>query len=192
MISSAGSVGPQQNFAYKSHSRSSLWSISWLCHQMFYPYVRISAAQARESDNLRHALMLFSLCLSSFLGTQRILGYVRPGRIVAVHQGEEGASGGAFRLRRLCEALWRNWPSNAPLKDADPVNCSMGAHLVRWRGAESLVLWLLKRAAVDICPVVFVLSVCWLSWFSVLSLIPWIWICLSVSVMECCSPARSV
>ena len=85
MISSAGSVGPQQNFAYKSHSRSSLWSISWLCHQMFYPYVKISAAQARESDNLRHALTPFSLCLSSFLGTQRILGYVRPGRIVAVH-----------------------------------------------------------------------------------------------------------
>ena len=30
--------------------RSSLWSISWLRHQMFYPYVTISAAQARESD----------------------------------------------------------------------------------------------------------------------------------------------
>ena len=34
------------------NGRSSLWSISWLCHQMFYPYVTISAAQARESDYL--------------------------------------------------------------------------------------------------------------------------------------------
>ena len=65
--------------------RSSLWSISWLHHQMFYPYVTISAAQACESDNLRHAMSQFSLFLSSFSGAQRILGYVRPRRIVAVH-----------------------------------------------------------------------------------------------------------
>ena len=64
--------------------RSSLWSISWLRHQMFYPYVTISAAQAQESDYLRYAMSPFSLFLSSFSGTQRILGYVRPRRIVAV------------------------------------------------------------------------------------------------------------
>ena len=68
---------------------------------MFYSYVTISAAQARESDKLHHAMTPFSLSLSSFLGTQRILGYVRPQRIIACilqKQGEEGASGGAFRL----------------------------------------------------------------------------------------------
>ena len=64
--------------------RSSLWSISWLRHQMFYPYVTISAAQAQESDYLRYAMSPFSLFLSSFSGTQRILGYVRPWRIVVV------------------------------------------------------------------------------------------------------------
>ena len=47
--------------------RSSLWSVSWLRHQMFHPYIRISAAQARESDDLRHAMSAFSFCLSSFL-----------------------------------------------------------------------------------------------------------------------------
>ena len=57
----------------------------------------LSAAQAHEGDDLRHALSPFSLFLSSFLAVQRILGYVRPRRIVAVHPpetGEEGASGG--------------------------------------------------------------------------------------------------
>ena len=41
--------------------RSSLWSISWLRHQMFYPHV-----------------------------TQRILGYVRPWRIATVHPPKTG------------------------------------------------------------------------------------------------------
>ena len=45
--------------------RSSLWSISWLRHQMFYPYVMISAAQARESDDLHRVMSPFSLFLSS-------------------------------------------------------------------------------------------------------------------------------
>ena len=51
---------------------------------MFYPHVTISAAQTRESDDLRHATSPFSLFLYSFSGAQRILGYVRPRRIVAV------------------------------------------------------------------------------------------------------------
>ena len=37
-------------------------------HQMFYPFVTISAAPARESDDLRHAMSAFSLFLSSFFG----------------------------------------------------------------------------------------------------------------------------
>ena len=57
--------------------RSSLWSISWLRHQMFHLYIAISAAQAHESDDL-------------FWAPQRILGYVRPRRIVAVHPPETG------------------------------------------------------------------------------------------------------
>ena len=71
--------------------RSSLWSISWLCHQMFFPYVTIS-------DDLRHTMSPFSLFFSSFSGMQRILGYVRPRRIVAVHPPETG--------RR--RSLWRS------------------------------------------------------------------------------------
>ena len=85
--------------------RSRLWSVSWLCHQMFYLYVTISAAQARESDDLRHAMSPFSLFLSSFSGVQRILGYVRPRRIVVLHppKTEEGAFGGAFAQR--CDVI---------------------------------------------------------------------------------------
>ena len=89
--------------------RSRLWSISWLCHQMFYPYVTISAAQAHESDDLHHPMSPFSLFLSAFSGAHIILGYVRPRRIVAVRPpetGEEGASGGAScelrHSKRLC------------------------------------------------------------------------------------------
>ena len=51
----------------------------------FYPYVTISAAQTRKSDNLRHAMSLFSVFLSSFSGAQRILGYGNLRRIVANH-----------------------------------------------------------------------------------------------------------
>ena len=48
----------------------------------------ISAAQARESDDLRNVMSPFSIFLSSFLG------YVRPREIEAVRppkRGEEGA-----------------------------------------------------------------------------------------------------
>ena len=78
--------------------RSSLWSISWLSHQMFYPHITISAAQAPNSDDLHHAISPFSLFLSSFSGSQRILGYVRPRRIVEVHPPRIG--------RR--RSLWRS------------------------------------------------------------------------------------
>ena len=71
--------------------RSSLWSISWLLHQMFCPYVIISRPikVTTYATRCRHFLSL------SFSGIQRNLGYVRP-------------------------ALWCNWPSNAPLKDLNP------------------------------------------------------------------------
>ena len=88
--------------------RSSLWSISWLRHQMFYPYVTISAAQARESDDLRHAMSPFSLFLSSFSGVQRILGYVRPRWIVAVHPPETGRRRSIWRsLQTGTDFTWR-------------------------------------------------------------------------------------
>ena len=110
--------------------RSTLWSISWLRHQMFYSCVMISAAQACKSDDLRHAMLPFSLFLSFFLsfsGTQRILGYVRPRRIVTVHPPKTGkkrphlwaASGGAFELGQpLCFDVigLQMWPP----KDSDP------------------------------------------------------------------------
>ena len=105
-----------------------LWSISWMDHQMFYSYTTISAAQARESEDLHHAMSPFSLfSFFFFSGTQRILDYVRPRKIVAVHPPKPG------KRRSLCglhleepshwdclRTAWRhNWPSNAPLKDAD-------------------------------------------------------------------------
>ena len=40
--------------------------MSWLRHQMFYPYLTISATQACKSDDLRHVMSPFSLFLSSF------------------------------------------------------------------------------------------------------------------------------
>ena len=108
--------------------RSSLWSTSCLRHQMFYPYVTISAAQARESNDLRHTMLPFSLFLSFFSGVQRILGYVRPRRIIEVHplkRGKEGAFVGCiWRSLYIGTAFARHsdvigfqmWP----LKDADP------------------------------------------------------------------------
>ena len=66
---------------------------------MFYPYVTISAAQARESDDLLHAMSPFSLFLYSFSDPQRVLGYVRPQRIIAVHPPKRGKrSLQAFKL----------------------------------------------------------------------------------------------
>ena len=73
---------------------------------------------------LRPAKVTIYVFLSSFSGTQIILGYMRPWRIVAVHPPKTGK-----RRPRLEEpsdwdslraALWRNWLSNAPLKDAEP------------------------------------------------------------------------
>ena len=79
----------------------SLWSISWLCHQMFHPYITISAAQAHESDDLRHTMSPLTLFLSSFLGVQRILGYVRPRRIAAVHPPKTGRRRSIWRSLRI-------------------------------------------------------------------------------------------
>ena len=56
-------------------------------HQMFYPFVTISAAPARESDDLRHAMSPFSLFLSSFLGARILQKDVK-----------EGAFGGTVEL----------------------------------------------------------------------------------------------
>ena len=63
---------------------------------MFYSYVTISAAQAHESDDLRHAMSPFSLFLSSLSDAQRILGYVRAPRIVAVHHPKRGKEKATF------------------------------------------------------------------------------------------------
>ena len=101
--------------------RSSLWSTSWLRHQMFYTYITISATQARENDDLHRTISPFSPYLSSFSGVQRFLVYVRPQRIVALHPPKTGKRGphlwavfgGAF-------GLGRNWPSNEASKGRRP------------------------------------------------------------------------
>ena len=79
--------------------------------------------QARESDDLRQAMSPFSLFLSSFSGAQRILGCVRPRRIVAVRPPKTGKR--RLHLEEpsdwdsLRAALWHNLLSNTPLKNAD-------------------------------------------------------------------------
>ena len=70
------------------------------------PLCYVSAAQAHESDDLHQAISPISIFLSSFLGVQRTLGYVRPRRIVAVHRPKReerwphlwAASGGTLDL----------------------------------------------------------------------------------------------
>ena len=99
--------------------RSILWSISLLRHQMFYPFIAIFAAQVTESDDLRRALLPFLFFLSCFSGVQRILGYGRPWRIVAVHPLKTGNRRPHCGVHlevplnwdSLRAALWRNWPS---------------------------------------------------------------------------------
>ena len=51
---------------------SRLRSFSWVRHQMFY--ATISAAYARESDDLRHVMLPFSLFLFFFFGHAKNLG----------------------------------------------------------------------------------------------------------------------
>ena len=72
--------------------RSRLWSISWLRHQMFYPY----AAQASESDDLHNVMSLFSLFLSSFTSAKDL---ERPWRIAAVNPPKRG------KRRSICGLL---------------------------------------------------------------------------------------
>ena len=103
--------------------RSSLWSISWLRPVMFFTHVTISATQAHKSDNLRHAMSPFSPFLSSFLGMQRILGYVRPQRMVAVRPPKRGKRRSIWRSLQIGTALTRHGDMIClrmqPPKDAD-------------------------------------------------------------------------
>ena len=89
-----------------------------------YTYVTISATQAHESDNLRQPCRYFLSFFLLFSGKQRILGYVRPRRIAAVHPPkrekrrlhlEEPLNWGSLRM-----ALWCNWPSNASSEGCKP------------------------------------------------------------------------
>ena len=93
--------------------QSSLRSISWLRHSMFYPHVTISAAQAHESDDLHHTMSLFSTFLSSFFGRANNLG---------ICEATKDSSGASSKKREKKEhleepsnrdshreLLWRNW-----------------------------------------------------------------------------------
>ena len=97
-----------------------LWRTRPLQSSMFYPYVTISVVQACESDNLNHVMSPFSLFLCSFSGTQRILEYVKPWRIVAVHPPKTGE-----RRTHLCElSIWDS------LRTA---LCVIGLQMLLWR-----------------------------------------------------------
>ena len=85
---------------------------------MFYPYVMISAAQTRKSDDLRQCC---HVCYSFFYGCAKNLGICEATKDDSGASSKNSekkqrlwaASGGAFRLG--C-----NWPSNAPSKYANP------------------------------------------------------------------------
>ena len=98
--------------------RSRLWSISWLRHQMFYPYVTISAAQAHESDDLRRAMLPFSLFC---MGHAKNFGICEATKDSSGASSEKNRNEGricGLHLKEpsnwdsLCVALWRNWPSS--------------------------------------------------------------------------------
>ena len=62
----------------------------------------------------------FPFFLSTLSGVQRILGHVRPRRIVASKNREKKEHlEEPSDWDRLHVALWRSWPSDAPLKDAE-------------------------------------------------------------------------
>ena len=96
--------------------QSSLWSISWLSPQMFYPYVTISAAQARESDDLHHPMSPFSVF---FFGRAKNHGICEATKDSSGASSKEKETKVAF-VDCFRSALWCNWPSNAIPKDADP------------------------------------------------------------------------
>ena len=109
----------------------------WIASQLWFFSREVSCLVA---DKITWKWRLFSLFLSSFSGGQRILGYVRPWRIVALHPAKTG------KRRSICGLhldepldwdsllwLWRNWPSNAPLKDAASVSVSWWFQLIASR-----------------------------------------------------------
>ena len=95
--------------------RSSLWSISWL----------------RESEDLRHTMSPFSLFLSSFSGAQRILGYVRTRRMVAVHPTKSGKRRSIWRRLRIGTALALAFKFG--LRRTQTLNWDTATILVFWR-----------------------------------------------------------
>ena len=70
--------------------RPSLWSISWLRHQMVYSSQFLPPRPAKVMIYATWCRHFPSLVLSCFSGVQSILGYVRPRRIVAVHPPKTG------------------------------------------------------------------------------------------------------
>ena len=95
---------------------SRLWSISWLRHQMFYPYVTISAAQTRNSDDLCHAMSPFSLSFFIF-GHAKNLGICEPSKVHPLK-------------RRKRRSIWRSlWIGTTFVLHCDAV----GLQMLLWR-----------------------------------------------------------
>ena len=99
---------------------------------MFYPYITISAAQAHEIHNLRHACRHFLSLFLLFQALQRILGHVRPWRIVAVHPPKRGKCVGC---------IWRSLRIGNFVRHCDVI----GLQMLLWRmqtlnwGTESII-----------------------------------------------------
>ena len=65
---------------------------------MFHPYVTISAAQARESDDLRHVMSPFSLSFFLF----------RHAKNLGICEAVKDGSGASSRNRRR-RSIWRSF-----------------------------------------------------------------------------------
>ena len=80
---------------------SGVWSISWLRHQMFYPYITISAAQASESYDLHHAMSTSTFSLFFFRHAKN-LGICEATKdssgASSKNREKKAAFGGAFEL----------------------------------------------------------------------------------------------
>ena len=101
----------------------------------------------------------FSLLLSSFWGMQRILGYVRPRRIVAVHPPETGSRRSLWRSFRLGQT------SDAPLEDSEPEwrhsICDMSCFWVLY---HRVFFCKLRPGVVSLPGLRLALPPLWLSW----------------------------
>ena len=103
--------------------RSSLLSISWLRHQMFYPYVTISVAK----------VTIYATQCRRFLSFSFFLGLCEAAKDSSCASSKKNEKKEHLEepsdLESLCMVLWSNWPLNASFKGCSPWT---GTQLWHW------------------------------------------------------------